>query len=141
MQIKQVSVFLENVSGSLGQIVSIIAEAGVTIKAMNVMDIREYGVLRMIVSDAQKAESHLKNHGIAVKTGDVTAIDASDNPGDVDRILAILDQAGINLSYLYGFTATNTGRMALIFKCDDWQKAEKTLEENNIRLECDNLFE
>ena len=141
MQIEQVSVFLENKSGRLSEVVSIIAEAGVAIKAMNVMDIREYGVLRMIVSDPQKAKTYLKNHGIAVKTDAVTAIDADDNPGDFDRILGVLNQAGINLSYLYAYATANSDRAALIFKCDDCIEAEKALRENNIALECQNLFD
>lgn len=139
MQIEQVSVFLENKSGSLSEVVALIAEAGVTIKAMNVMDIREYGVLRMIVSDAQKAKTLLKNHGIAVKTGDVSAIDASDDPGDIGRILAALNRAGINLSYMYAFATADAGRGVLVFKCDEWQKAEKALAESNISPACNNL--
>ena len=138
MQIEQVSVFLENKSGRLSEVVSIIAEADVAIKAMNVTDIREYGVLRMIVTDAQKAQTYLKNHGIAVRVDQVTALDANNNPGDIDRILAVMNEAGINLSYLYTYT-TGSNCTALIFKCDDCQKAETIFKDNGIDPECKNL--
>ena len=139
MQIEQVSVFLENKSGRLSEVVSIIAEAGVVIKAMNVMDVREYGVLRMIVSDAQKAKTYLKNHGIAVKVGEVTALDANNNPGDIDRILDVLNMGGINLSYMYAYTTAGSNRAVLIFKCDDCGQAETVLKDNGIDPQCKNL--
>ncbi|MFH1581440.1 MAG: ACT domain-containing protein, partial [Pseudomonadota bacterium] len=100
MRAEQISVFLENKAGRLAEVSAILAEADVNIRALALADTSDFGVLRLIVNDNQKAIQALKNRGFTVSKTDIVAVEVEDRPGGLNRILDILHRAGINVEYM-----------------------------------------
>ncbi|MBR0597567.1 ACT domain-containing protein [Sinanaerobacter chloroacetimidivorans] len=125
MVIKQLSVFLQNELGRLEEVTDILYQNDINISALSIAETAEYGVLRMIVSDIEKAASVLKENDFSVKITDVICIEAPDIPGSLHKILEGLTGAGINLSYMYGYS--NGGKARLILKVSNPEKALEIL--------------
>ncbi len=104
MKAKQVSVFLENKLGRLNEVAQILGEAGVNISAFTVADTSDFGVLRLIVSDSEKACDVLKANHFSVRTTDVVLVKSSNRPGALSKMLSILNSEGIFIEYLYAFS-------------------------------------
>lgn len=121
MVIKQLSVFLQNELGRLEEVTDILYKHGINISALSIAETAEYGVLRMIVSDIDKAASALKEEDFSVKLTDVICIETPDIPGELHKRLQLLSVEGINLSYMYGYSSGGTAR--LILKVSDPAKA------------------
>lgn len=125
MVIKQLSVFLQNELGRLEEVTDILYKNDINISALSIAETAEYGVLRIIVSDIQKAADALKENDFSVKVTDVICIEAPDVPGALHKTLRLLSDAGINLSYMYGYS--NAGKAPLILKVSDPEKAIQIL--------------
>jgi len=134
MRVEQISVFLENKTGRLAEVTSILGEAGVNIRALSVADTSDFGVLRLIVDDNAKAEKTLKNNGFSVGKTDVVAVEVEDRPGGLHRILEILTSDGINVEYMYSLVTQRNNNAALIFRFDNIDDAVRLLEENGITV-------
>jgi hypothetical protein len=134
MRAEQISVFLENKAGRLAEVTAILAETGVNIRALALADTSDFGVLRLIVSDNEKAVTALKNQGFTVGRTDVVAVEVEDKPGGLHRILDILNQAGINVEYMYAFVTQSGNNAIMIFRFDNIDEAVKLLEENNVKV-------
>ena len=132
MRVEQISIFLENKAGRLAEVTTIIAEAGINIRALALADTSDFGVLRLIVNDNQKAEETLKNHGFTVGTTEVIAVEVPDQPGGLQNILAILHKAGANVEYMYAFVQQSGNNAVMIFRFDHIDAAMKILEENSV---------
>ncbi len=132
MRVEQISIFLENKAGRLAEVTTIIAEAGINIRALALADTSDFGVLRLIVNDNQKAEETLKNHGFTVGTTEVIAVEVPDQPGGLQNILAILHKAGANVEYMYAFVQQSGNNAVMIFRFDHIDAAVKILEENSV---------
>lgn len=133
MQVEQISVFLENRRGCLAEVTSILAEAGINIRGMSLADTKEFGVLRFILSDCDKAETKLKTMGYSVRRTPVTAVEIPHRPGELYKILSMIDGCEINVEYMYEVAdVTPPGTTALIFRFDDQEKAARVLSENKI---------
>ena len=104
MKLKQLSLFLENKPGALSAPVKLLADAGINILTLSIAEARQYGILRLIVRDWEAAKRLLEKNGLAVKTSDVLAVEVADRPGGLAEILVALEEAGINLEYMYAFT-------------------------------------
>ena len=102
MKVQQISIFLENKAGRLAEVTNLLAEAGVNIKALSLADTSEFGILRLIVDNQEKAQSVLKNNGVTVRLTDVVAAEVSHTPGGLNSILQLLQGRGINVEYMYG---------------------------------------
>ena len=126
MVIKQLSVFLQNELGRLEEVTDILYNNSINISALSIAETAEYGVLRMIVSDIDKAAEALKAEDFSVKITDVICIETPDIPGELHKTLQILTGAGINLSYMYGYS--NGGTARLILKVSEPQKAIQLLK-------------
>jgi len=126
MVIKQLSVFLQNELGRLEEVTDILYKNGINISALSIAETAEYGVLRMIVSDIEKAAEALKADDFSVKITDVICIETPDIPGELHKTLQILSGEGINLSYMYGYSSEGTAR--LILKVSEPQKAIQLLK-------------
>ncbi|MEL7656429.1 MAG: ACT domain-containing protein [Bacillota bacterium] len=126
MVIKQLSVFLQNELGRLEEVTDILYKNGINISALSIAETAEYGVLRMIVSDIDKAASALKEEDFSVKITDVICIETPDIPGELHKTLQILSGEGINLAYMYGYS--NGGTARLILKVSDPAKAIQLLK-------------
>ncbi len=134
MRVEQISIFLENRTGRLAEVTSILSEAGVNIRALSVADTSDFGVLRMIVNNNEKARQGLKDNGFAIGTHDVVAVEVTDEPGGLHRILDLLGQSGLNVEYMYAFVRQSGDNAIMIFRFDNIDNAVSVLEENNITV-------
>ena len=134
MRAEQISVFLENKAGRLAEVTGILSEANVNIRALALADTSDFGVLRLIVNDNDKAIAALKSQGFTVGKTDVAAVEVEDKPGGLHRILDILNKAGINVEYMYAFVTQGENNAIMIFRFDNIDEAFKLLEENNVKV-------
>jgi hypothetical protein len=134
MKLKQLSLFLENKPGALSTPVKILADAGINILTLSIAESRQYGILRLLVRDWQGARSLLEKHGLMVKVTDVLAIEVADRPGGLAEVLLALEQAGINLEYMYAFTLKRDSKGLLLFRFDDPDKAIDALQQRQINV-------
>ena len=134
MRAIQISVFLENKKGRLAEVTGILAEAGVNIRALALADTSDFGVLRLIVHDNQKAVTALKSRGFTIGETDVVAVEVEDRPGGLHRILDILHKAGINVEYMYAFVQQSGNNAVMIFRFDNIDEAVNILQENNLTV-------
>lgn len=134
MKIKQLSLFLENKPGALSAPVKLLARAKINLLNLSIAEARQYGILRLIVRDWEAAKKLLEDHGLLVKVTDVLAIEVADRPGALADVLGVLEQAGINLEYMYAFTLQRDSKGLLLFRFDDPDKAIAVLQKNNINV-------
>ena len=131
MAITQLSVFLENQPGRLAQALRLISAAGVNIRAMSLADTMDFGILRIIVSDVEKTKEILKNESVVIETG-VIAVRMEDQAGALYNILQVLEEADINVEYLYAFTGRKDASAYVVLRVNETELAEKALKEKNI---------
>lgn len=125
MTIKQISIFIENKSGTLLNVLDILKEAGIQIIASTISDTVEYGIYRIICDKPAKAYELLKERGISAITNDVFAIELDDTPGQAATAISLFAKAGINISYLYSFLVGGKG--ILIFRTNDTEKTQEVI--------------
>jgi hypothetical protein len=127
MKTTQLSVFLENQPGRLSAPCRILAEAGINILTLSLADTQQFGILRLIVRDWQKAKSALEKAGCVVKVTEVVTTEVADRPGGLAELLEVLEQAGINVEYMYAFTFRREDRAVLVFRFEDPDAAIRVL--------------
>jgi len=125
MMVEQVTVFLQNEKGRLMELTNVLAAEGINISALSVAENAEYGVMRMITSDNDKAVSALQKAEFSAKKTDVLLLNTKDEPGALAAILKKLADAEINVSYMYGYSSGDISN--LILKVSDPEKAESVL--------------
>jgi hypothetical protein len=103
MKIHQISLFAENKPGHISAPIRLLAQEGIDIRALSLADTQQYGIVRMVVSDWQKAAELLEAHEFVVKVTEVLAVEVPDHPGGLADVLAALDGDGINIEYMYAF--------------------------------------
>ena len=130
MAIKQLSIYLENKPGKLAEALRFIKEAGINIRALSLADTSEFGILRLITSDLEKAEELLSQQAL-VKRTDVIAVEVDDRSGGLLEILEVLNQANVNIDYMYAFTARVKSAYAVL-RVDDCALAEQYLHDSGI---------
>lgn len=123
MTVHQISIFVENKSGTLLRVLDLFKDAGIQLIASTISDTVEYGIYRVICSDPSKAYEVLKAAGISASMSEVFAITLDNQPGRAADAVRVLSQAGIGISYLYSFLLGGKG--ILVFRTDD---AERTKE-------------
>ena len=134
MGIKQVSVFVENKKGSLHEITDILAKANVDLRSMCIADTSDYGIVRMIADDAERAQKVLCEAGHTANIRTVTAFAVPDEPGGLAKALNLLESNGVNIEYLYALITTATDKAYTVMRTDDTEKAEAVLAQNGIEL-------
>lgn len=128
MKVRQVSVFLENKSGRLYETSKRLAEAGVNIRALSIAETADYGVLRLIVSDPDKAMKVMSEGGFTVSETEVIAVEVPDEPGGLSGVLGPLYDANVNIEYLYCFVE-KTGKSAIVvFRVEQLDAAIRALQ-------------
>ena len=132
MKLKQLWVFLENKPGALSAPCRLLAKAGINIQTFSLADTREFGILRLVVEDSDKARRLLIRNGFAVKITEVVALEVTDTPGGLATILDALDGTGINVEYAYAFTAKQGSHGLLLFRFNDPDGAVKILKARKI---------
>lgn len=133
MAITQLSIFLENKPGMLHEVVKRLAEAGVNIRAMTIAEVRDFGILRIIVSDVEKAMEVLEDDHIITTTEVVSAI-MEDKAGALYDILQALESANVNIEYMYAYTGEVTGSANVVFRVDDIEGAEAELRKAGVEV-------
>jgi hypothetical protein len=134
MEVSQVSIFLENRSGGLADVVEVLARNGVDMKAVSVADMSDFGILRVIVDDAERTRGVLRDAGFTVDKTDVVAVEVPDRPGGLADTLRALRAGGINIEYMYSAARKSGERAVIIFRFDDPAKAVETLRQASIKV-------
>ena len=134
MAVKQISVFVENKEGRIKKAIDTLAKANINIRALSIADTSKYGILRLIVSDNEKAIEALENDGFIVKENEVLLLTVPDEPNGLNSTLAVFDEKGINLEYLYAFVSNKTDEALVVMRLEDMEKAVEALEANNIKI-------
>jgi len=132
MKVEQISVFMENKAGRLAQITRILGAAGVNILTLSLADTADFGILRLLVSDNDKAYEALKKEGFTVGRNEVLAIEVPDRPGGLADFLEILRVNEINIEYMYAYRKRT--QAILIFRFDNLDKAISVLPEANFNV-------
>jgi len=133
MKVKQLSLFLENKPGALSHPIKLLAKAGFNLLTLSLADTQQFGILRLVVRDWQKAKKRLESAGFVVKVTDLVALEVADEPGGLARVLACLDKAGVNVEYMYGFTLKHEGKGLLAFRFDDPDQAIAALQRKGMK--------
>lgn len=135
MTIRQLSVFLENKSGRLAEITEILAEAQINILALSIADSVDYGVLRLIVSNPEKAVEVLKENHCAVSLTEVIAFGLPEKAGAFAKIVRVLADNGISAEYIYAFNSYHDSDEAIgVMRVEDNEKAVKVLQQAGVTL-------
>ncbi len=127
MTIKQISLFMENKPGRLAAACKILRDAKINIVTLSLADTQQFGIVRLIVEDWERAKDALEKAHFAVNVHDVIAASVRDEPGGMAEILDIVEAAGVNIEYMYAFAARHGEEAILVFRFDDLDKAEKAL--------------
>ena len=128
MYITQLSVFVENQFGNLSEILDVLSENNINIRALSMADTSEFGILRMIVDNTEKAASKLREIGVVVKSSEVIAEHIDDTPGGLAKLVARLKEGGVSIEYLYAFLNREDDSAQVVLRVDDTKKAEELLK-------------
>jgi hypothetical protein len=132
MIIQQISVFLENRPGTLAEVLTVLGEHDVNIRAMAVADTADFGILRLIVNEPEKVERVLRGANFTVKTTPVLTIQVADHPGGLLTEVNKLTAAGINIEYVYAFAATASSEARVVLKVDDLLRSQRILQGETV---------
>ena len=134
MEIRQISVFLENNAGRLGEVTQVLARSGVNLRAISIADTADFGILRLIVSDCDQAIKALKDAGFTAMITDVVAVEIEDQPGSLAKVMELFGKEQVNIEYLYASLEGNSGKAVIIFKLEDPARGMKILMEKGISM-------
>jgi hypothetical protein len=141
MKLNQLSIFLENKPGRLSEPCRILANAGINIITLSLADTQQFGILRLIVRDWQKARSVLKDAGCVVNVTEVLAVEVEDRPGGLENVLKIIEQDQLNVEYLYALTFRRNEKAVIIFRFENPDLALSILQKRGVRLiESEDIF-
>lgn len=132
--IKQISVFVENKKGRLAKITDVLGQGGIDLIALSIADTTNFGIMRCIVSDPDKAIALLKNGGFTASTTDVIVAEVTDKPGGLAHVLSLLDKADISVEYLYSFVRTRSENALILFRVEDITAATDALLKGGVKL-------
>lgn len=132
MLIKQLSIFLENKSGRLNEVSKILGDSGINMLAFSVADTSEFGILRLIVSDPEKACSVLRDNQFSVNLTDVVCLNCPNEPGALAKALQILSDNQISIAYLYAYSVGESANVVL--KPDQLDECIRVLQEHKMEL-------
>ena len=133
MIIKQLTVFLENKTGRLNEVAQLLGNSGINMSAMTLADTTEFGILRMIVSEPEKALSILKDAEFSARLTDVICLSSPNEPGALARALDILSGESVFIEYLYAYSTDNKSAN-IVLKPDNAQKCIEVLQKHKMEL-------
>lgn len=131
MTAKQLSVFIENRKGRLGEVLHVLKEKGVNILSMSLADTTEYGLLRLIVNDPERGKTALMENGFSSMTTDVLVVKIPHAPGSLRDMLEFISEGGVSVEYLYGLSIEGDNA-SVVMKTNDLEKAMQLLRANNF---------
>ncbi len=128
MSLKQLTIFVENKKGALVNVTKVLADNNVNLRALSIADTQDFGILRLIVNDNDTATKALQDAGYMISTTDVVGVKIGDQPGKLSKALEVLQDADINMEYLYAFMARTEKHAYVVLRVADNDAAEKALE-------------
>jgi len=134
MEIKQISVFLDNTAGRLGEVTRVLADAGINMRAISIADTADFGILRLIADKCDEALKALNGAGFTTRVSDVAAVEIDDSPGGLARVMELFQKSRVNIEYLYASLEGRAGKAVAILKLEDHQKGIRLLKENGLSL-------
>ena len=134
MEINQISVFLENNAGRLGEVTRVLANAGINLRAISIADTADFGILRLIVDKYDEALKVLKDSGFTTRVSHVAAVEIEDVPGSLARVMELFQKTNVNIEYLYASLEGKAGKAVVIFKLEDHRKGLDILKENGLSM-------
>lgn len=137
MKIKQLSIFVENKEGSLGVVTDVLAKANIDMRALSLADTADFGIMRVIVSDAEKARDVLLDNHILAKVNHVIAVSIPDEPGSLSKMINTISKSGVNIEYLYAFNETYENHVCFVVRVDYNDKACHVLASNGFKVLCE----
>jgi hypothetical protein len=132
MKIKQISIFLENTAGRIADVTKVLKDNSINLRAIMIADTADFGILRIITDDSEKALSVLKEAKFTTKTTDVLAISISDKVGALHDVMALFQNNGINIEYLYASLEKTGDTAIIIFKVEDPDKGLEVIKANGL---------
>lgn len=133
MVIKQISVFVENVPGKIVEVSQILGENNIDMSALSLADSSDFGILRLIVNDPEKAYQVLREHAFVVKQSEVIAAVIDDRPGGLTAVLKILAQENVSVEYMYAFVGNRQdGHAVVVLRTNNQAVAQKALDTHHI---------
>jgi hypothetical protein len=134
MKLQQLSIFLENKPGQLKGAIDLLARANVNILTLSLADTKQFGILRLLVNDWEQAKTVLDEVGYVVQMTEVLALEVADRPGGLAELLDHVEAAGLNIEYMYAFTASRGDKAVMIFRFDDPDKAIERLRAGGVNV-------
>ena len=133
MNVTQISVFLENRAGQLSNITRVLSENGVDLRAINIAETADYGVLRLIPADAQKASAVLLENGFIMAMTPVIAVAVPDRPGGLNSLLEALAEENIGIEYMYSVFSSNSGEALMVLQVGEAEKVAEILSKHEFK--------
>lgn len=134
MFIKQLSIFVENNPGRMISIIRSLEEWHIDIRALSLSDTSDFGILRLIVSDPERACEALRQKGSTVRITEVLGIGIADRPGGLGKAVQLLSDRGVNIEYMYAFTSPFNNNAYVILRVEDNEQAAQVLQEGGIEM-------
>ncbi|MBQ4317079.1 MAG: ACT domain-containing protein [Clostridia bacterium] len=134
MSIKQLTVFVQNKKGTVASVTDILSKNNVNLRALSIAETQDFGILRIVVNDNITAEKVLTENGYLIKAIDVVGVKIGDEPGKLTAALNILDNAGINIEYLYAFMARTEKHAYVVLRVEENDEAESILVNAGFKL-------
>ena len=134
MDIRQISVFLENNAGRLAEVTRVLADAGINLRAISIADTADFGILRLIVDKCDTALGALKDAGFTTRVSEVAAVEIEDKPGSLAKVMDLFRVNNVNIEYLYASLEGNVGKAVVILKLENHQKGLQILKNNGVSM-------
>jgi hypothetical protein len=134
MKVKQLSIFLENQSGRLAEVMDALGKENVNIRALSLADTSGFGILRLILNDIQKGKEVVRGQGFTVSETDVIAVEVPDRPGGLAWVLSVLAENGINIEYMYAFVEKSSEDAVVIFRIENIDNAITALQAKGVKI-------
>lgn len=132
MEVKQISVFVENKAGKLAELTEYLHKQNIDMRALSIAETQDFGIVRMIVDDAYATSCTLKEAGYVASITPVLAVEIPDEPGSLFQILKVLGEGGVNLEYMYAFLTRKEATAYMVLRVEDNGKAADILSRKGI---------
>jgi hypothetical protein len=134
MQIKQISVFLENNAGRLAEVTDALAKADINIRAIAIADTADFGILRLIVDREADAVKALNEGGFTTRETEVAAVEINDTPGSLAKVMDLFRESKVNIEYLYASLESKAGKAVVIFKLENVETGLAIIKDNGLTV-------
>lgn len=129
---EQLSIFVQNEPGRLAVIVRALSEGNIDIRALSIADTTDFGVLRLLVNDVQKAKAILEDIRCIVRVTGVTVVAVPDEPGGLSSVLTLLETGNVDIEYMYSLIGRGADKAYMVFRVSDEQKLHALLKANGV---------